>query len=43
MKYCPDCGGELDEEGICPDCGLDTNENLEEDGDDKEGSDWEED
>lgn len=41
MKYCPDCGGELGEEGICTECDFDTTEDLEEDGDD-DSNEWEE-
>ena len=43
MKYCPDCGGELDGEGVCPDCGFDTTEDLKENENDDENQDWEED
>jgi len=37
MTFCPDCGGELDEEGVCTECGFDTKEGSEE----EEGG-WEE-
>lgn len=41
MKYCPDCGGELDEGGACTECGFDTTEDLEDKDDDSD--DWGED
>jgi len=28
-KYCPQCGGELDEDCICIRCGFDTREELD--------------
>ncbi len=36
MAECPDCGGELDEEGVCQDCGLDTTEKEEVDDEDED-------
>ena len=36
MKYCPDCGRELDEKGTCTECGFDTTENLEDEDDDED-------
>ena len=30
MANCPECGGELDEEGVCIKCGFDTREEADE-------------
>jgi len=30
MEICPECGGELDEEGVCVECGFDTREEADE-------------